>query len=93
MTKLQSYEIRRMQVYKNYVFLLSVVTFSLGTSAMWTTHNVERLTGMFTIDDMKKYFQKDHDRQIRKMIREEEEREPAEFKIPSIHDLTVKAVN
>jgi hypothetical protein len=84
------YTIIQMKTYKDYVFLLSVVNFSLGTSAMWTTHNISNMSGHFTLADISKYFQISHDTQIKQMIKEEEEREPEEFKIKSIQDLTVQ---
>lgn len=84
-------DIRRWHVEKGFLFLLSVVTYPLGIAAMWSTHDISGFNNGLTFADAKKIFKKDHIKQIKKIIAEEIEREPAEFKIPSIHDLTKKA--
>lgn len=87
----QNYSILKMTSYKGYIFLLSVVSTYTGTAQMWSTHKYEG-NATLSLDECKKAFQLEHNRQIEALILKDLLNEPEEFKANTIQDDT-KRIN
>lgn len=79
------YYISQIFRHKDYIFLFSVVPVHNGTSGMWSTHKFENaMDTTIKIEDFRKLFQEDHDRQIDFLIEEEKRKDPKEFSIQTV---------
>jgi hypothetical protein len=81
-------DITKWHIHKGFIFLLSVVNHEVGTSAIWSVHDLSSVQVDLTFSAAKDIFKKSHIKQVLKMVREEIKREPVEFRIKSIEDLT-----
>jgi hypothetical protein len=83
-------EISKWHIHKGFMFLLSVVTHEVGTSAIWSIHDLSNVQSELTYTTAKDIFRKSHIKQVLKIVKEEIKREPEEYRIKSIEDLTKK---
>ncbi len=77
------FPISKKQHYKGYVFLLSIHE----GNAFWSAHKYDGDPRVH-INDLIRKFGKDHDLQIQGLILQAEREEAAEFKEPTVLDLT-----
>lgn len=81
---MRNFHIRRAQLYKNYVFLLSV----FEGNAYWSAHEYHG-DARAPLGVMADLFQTAHNKQVEFLIKQAAENEPAEFKEVTVDDQTL----